>query len=167
MLRNFTLVQAAVSATISLTAGCTQNVDAPQSALFSAGGAVTPGVLLGVYESEKQTAGTVTATSRYELRADTITVATRCVGGGITKIPVVTSAAVIGDAQIVIAESKVATDSVAGVSCGVQLGAGTIPRCDTALPATARVNCFALEGTALSLYITSTVRLTKVADAQK
>jgi hypothetical protein len=167
MNRKPTLSVLAATFASTFLAGCTQTVEAPQSALFNAGGTVTTGVLLGVYESDKQAAGTVTATSRYDLRADSITVGTRCTGGGITKTPVVTSAAVISDAQIVIAESKVATDSVAGVSCGVQLGAGTIPRCDAAVPATSRVNCFALDGTVLSLYIASTVRLTKVADTQK
>jgi hypothetical protein len=155
MNRKPTLSVLAATFASTFLAGCTQTVEAPQSALFNAGGTVTTGVLLGVYESDKQAAGTVTATSRYDLRTDSITVGTRCTGGGITKTPVV------------IAESKVATDSVAGVSCGVQLGAGTIPRCDAAVPATSRVNCFALDGTVLSLYIASTVRLTKVADTQK
>jgi hypothetical protein len=115
--------------------------------------------LTGVWESEEPLKnGPLSATTRFELRADSLSMAAHCSLDDNSEPAVSVGAKVsaqISASAISVKEAVKAVQMMGGAAeCGVQLGAGNLPACAPATAAADRLVCFVLADGKLALYQT-------------
>jgi hypothetical protein len=157
--------------------GCASETADPPSdgdRVFGVTPTATPngGEILGVWESvAPQKQPPLSATTRFELRVDSITMAMHCTMDDGTAQPINVGAkaeATVSKDGITVKSSIERIERIgANGACGVKFGAGVLPTCDANTAVEKRGTCFAFEPGSLKIYQqagAAPIDLKKVAD---
>ena len=154
--------------------GCGSDEEAPKSdgdRVFGVAPAASAngGEILGVWESvAPQSNPPLSATTRFELRIDSITMAMKCSMDDGSAQPINVGAkadATVSKDGITIKKAIERIERIgSNAACGVKFGAGQLPPCQADTPVEKRQTCFVFEPGSLKIYAGSAIELKKVAD---
>ena len=171
------LRQIFVSLALVTVVGCAAEESAPPSEgerVFSVPktAAANGGDIIGVWESvAPQKTPPLSATTRFELRVTSISIAMRCTMDDGTAEPITVGAkaeATVSKEGITIKSSIERIEPIGKTgACAVKFGAGVLPTCAATLAEEKRATCFAFEPGSLKIYQNAgspPIALAKVAD---
>jgi hypothetical protein len=135
-------------------------------ALFAVKGDATPDEIFGVWVSPSQTDGPITFDTRTRFSTDTMESAVRCTFRDSDDVLVASASsnARVSASEVAVLEANSDERVKGDLKCSVRINPTTTKACEAGMP---KRDCFALDGTTLTLYGGSELddaKLTKVSD---